>query len=514
MKKRWFLYTALAAALAASPSTVLADEATPSDAQTAQEKPWGWKQDEDGRWYYQEKNGDRLTDQWIRTEKGYHFYVDSDGYMAVDTIIEDDGDLYYVDVNGCRVTNQWVSRPNEDDECDQDVNVLWYYFGRHGKAENTEGKTVYIPNSSGERQKYFFDEDGHMLSGWQRITKPNGETKIYYLGNENQGYAHMMWQYLQPDYDFMEDTDEDYDGYEMFYFGWNGEMTYGEESEIEGEHYLFDQNGVRLTGWQPGITPTDPALGINKYYDLETGARASGWLFAFDPDSEETGDPHWFYCDEDDGFLFNEGGKDSDVENEEGDGGRLAFKRIDGRTYFFDDRGRLLTGLIATDGTDLGESPFTEADWENYTDAGAIGKGASKKPAGIYYLSQKESTLGQMEENGKLVLRDGGQRYDYYISTSGKAFANALVDGCIYGPDGLRIDSEGGWELVTLDFDVYDESGFRKGDLKEDAQPVIAAGTDVIVNASGKVKEKGSLKVDGVRYQITDYAAVEEEEED
>ena len=43
---------------------------------------------------------------------------------------------------------------------------------------------------------------------------------------------------------------------------------------------------------------------------------------------------------------------------------------------------------------------------------------------------------------------------------------------------------------------------------------MIAAGTDVIVNASGKVKEKGSLKVDGVRYQITDYAAVEEEEED
>ena len=222
MKKRWFLYTALAAALAASPSTAWAAQedgtqtASPSDAAAQEEKAWGWKQEEDGRWYYLERSGERLTDDWIRTENGYYFYLDSDGYMVTDTIIEDGDDLYYVDVNGCRVTNQWVSRPNEDDECEQDVHTLWYYFGRHGRAERTEGKTVYIPNSSGERQKYFFDDDGHMLTGWQSITNSSGDVDTYYLGDENQGYAHLMWQYIQPDYEFMEETDEDYDGDEMF----------------------------------------------------------------------------------------------------------------------------------------------------------------------------------------------------------------------------------------------------------------------------------------------------------
>lgn len=511
MKKRWFLYTALAAALAASPSTAWAAQedgtqtASPSDAVAQEEKAWGWKQEEDGRWYYLERSGERLTDDWIRTENGYYFYLDSDGYMVTDTIIEDGDDLYYVDVNGCRVTNQWVSRPNEDDECEQDVHTLWYYFGRHGRAERTEGKTVYIPNSSGERQKYFFDDDGHMLTGWQSITNSSGDVDTYYLGDENQGYAHLMWQYIQPDYEFMEETDEDYDGYEMFYFGWDGKMTYGEESELENEHYIFDENGVRLTGWQPGITPTDPALGINKYYDTETGIRASGWLFAYDPDSEETGDPHWFYCDEDDGLLYNEGGRDS-----EGEGG-LSFKKIDGHTYFFDNRGRLITGLIDTENQAIDESPFTENGWEEYF--GDIGKGGTKKPAGIYYLSQNESTLGQMEEDGKLTLRDGGEAYHYYISTSGKAYANALVDGCIYGADGVRIERESGWELITLEDDVYEESSFRRGDLEEDAKPVIAAGTDVAINASGKVRKDGTVKIDGVRYEISNYAAQEAEEE-
>src|SRR5699024_1846860 len=120
-----------------------------------------------------------------------------------------------------------------------------------------------------------------------------------------------------------------------------------------------------------------------------------------------------------------------------------------------------------------------------------------------------ESTLGQMEEDGKLTLRDGGEAYHYYISTSGKAYANALVDGCIYGADGVRIERESGWELITLEDDVYEESSFRRGDLEEDAKPVIAAGTDVAINASGKVRKDGTVKIDGVRYEISDYAAQE-----
>ncbi len=493
MRRKIILWAALAALSAAQPMTVLAAEGT--------EK--GWHQESDGRWYYLNKDGERKTETWIHEDSGY-YYLDADGYMAVDSIIDDGSDIYYVDIYGCRIASRWVSRPNEDNACDQDVDTLWYYFNDRGRAEKEAGKIVTIKNASGGDEWYTFDEDGHMLSGWQRITNSKGETNIYYMGDENQGFAHLMWQYLEPDYDFMENPDEDYDSYEMFYFGWDGKMSYAKESNLEGEHYYFDENGVRLTGWQPGITPSDPDFAVNKYYSEETGIRASGWLYAYDQDDgDENGDPHWFYCDPKSGYVFNEGGKDSDDQ--------LAFKRIDGDFYFFDEKGRMISGLIATDGTDLHDNPFAAEDYEQYQ--GDIGKGNSARPAGIYYLSLEESSLGELETDGKLELKDGDERYSYYLSASGRAYTNALINGSIYGSDGLRLESDdGSWQLLTLEEDVYAKSAFVRGTLKEDAQPLLTAGTDVAVSKSGKVKKSGTIKIDEVKYTVDSYAAVEAED--
>lgn len=471
----------------------------------------GWQQEEDGRWYYLSADGSRKTDEWVRGADGSQYYLDGDGYMKTSSVIRDGDRIYYVDENGVRVKNRWASESNAEAEvdCDQDdVDTLWYYFGADGRAKNTPNKPVRL-KENGEEYKYFFDEDGHMLSGWQQIENKDGNYDTYYLGTQDEGYAHMRWQYLIPNEDLLKNAqDYDYDGYEMFYFGWDGIMSYNEESNLEGCYFRFDENGVMSTGWLPGIDvePGDLNFGVNKYYDKVTGARASGWLYTWDPDDDESGDTYWFYCDKKDGQIYNEGGKD-------GDGG-LAFKKIDGKTYFFDENGHMIYGLIATDGTELGDNPFVESEFE--LAVGAIGQNGKTKPAGIYYLSQKEESLGQLQRDGALRLRDGSETYDYYLSGCGRAYTNALIKGCVYGEDGLKITVDSGKEVITLDQNIYEKSAFVDGGDPEEsgADPVIPAGSKVIINKSGKLTKKGKVKIEGTRYLVENYIAVEDPDQD
>ena len=51
-----------------------------------------------------------------------------------------------------------------------------------------------IPFINGK--KYFFDDEGRMMSGWL-----TDDGNIYYLGEENEGWAYTGWQYLEPDED-------------------------------------------------------------------------------------------------------------------------------------------------------------------------------------------------------------------------------------------------------------------------------------------------------------------------
>lgn len=460
----------------------------------------GWKQ-EDNKWVYLKADGTKVTDTWIREPYGKFYYLDSDGYMAVNQFIEDGSDLYYADETGNRARCRWASASNAEREWDEEVDTIWYYFDKNGKAVKDEGKALNL-NENGTARKYFFDSDGHMLSGWQEITNASNETNIYYLGDENQGYAHLLWQYLAPDEDmFQTDEHDDYDVYEMFYFGYDGKMTRSSESKLEGERFLFDANGVRVTGWQPGIVPTSSEQGINKYYDEKTGARAKGWLYAYDPEEGEGGEPHWYYCDKKTGLVYNEGGKDS------GAAGGLAYKRIQGKTYFFDTRGHMLTGLISTDGTQISDTSFCDDGFERVE--GDIGSSTRCLSAGIYYLSQNENSLGQLQTDGELKLTGGTDRLVYYMDKDGRAYTNALIDGKLYGTDGTRIQSDNGWDIVTVEEDIYKASDYSGADLKENAKPAITAGNSVIVNNSGKLKKNGKVKLDGVTYQVKNYVVTE-----
>ena len=89
----------------------------------------------------------------------------------------------------------------------------------------------------------------------------------------------------------------------------------------------------------------------------------------------------------------------------------------------------------SADGIFHGSSYSLRKQWKD----SKIGSSTRCLPAGIYYLSQKENSLGQLQTDGELKLTGGTDRLAYYMDKDGRAYTNTLVDGKVYGPDGTRI---------------------------------------------------------------------------
>ena len=469
-----------------------------------------WEQEGED-WVYLDKDGDKVTDTWKKSGSNW-FYLDSDGYMAKDTIVisGSDDDKYYVDANGAKVTNTWVSVDNSDDnECadQEDVSTIWYFFGSDGKAKKADaGKKVFTNIPHGEnmdkKSTFAFDEDGHMLSGWQDIELSNG-TYRYYFGEENEGWAYLGWQYLEkPEYDNFEDVNP-FEDEAWFWFGTNGRAARNATKHINGQYYTFSESGAMDDKWvqgTPGISkPTAQiATDADAFYTEDIGHRRTGWMYTYDPDDvDEEGDEYWFYLNNK-GEAFNDRAKDTKKVDARGkvlvdynaDASKVldptsvasdvAAKVIKNKTYLFDENGRMVKGL-----RDI--------------DAPVLRQGGKDLEAGIYYFSNEGgSGEGQMM-TGKQTIDDEGDKYTYYFNKAGKAEQNALIKGSVYGVDGKRLEAEAGskYEVMITEADIYD-----------DGKVVIPANTSIIVNTNGTVKKNAStVDVDGTKYSVKNYVA-------
>ncbi len=213
----------------------------------------GWNQEGD-KWIYLDREGNRVTQEW-KKDNGESYYLDENGVMAVSRIVEDgDEDIYYVDASGRRVKNQWISMANDDGVKvnDEQVTVLYYYFGDNGKACRADGGKEWQEKTI-EGKRYFFDSEGLMGSGWIEI-----DDKIYYCGEQNDGSAATGWKYLEP----KEDTtvDHDYESYEWYHFTSSGRLQKAAPGgtitvSIDNGKYTLDENGV----WLPGDGKADAA---------------------------------------------------------------------------------------------------------------------------------------------------------------------------------------------------------------------------------------------------------------
>ena len=471
-----------------------------------------WDQ-EDGEWVYLDRNGDKVTDEWKKSN-GYWYYLDEDGYMAKDRVIEDDDDKYYVDSNGVRVTNAWVSMDNDDllddDDQSEEIDTVWMYFDGNGKAlgcDTTNGEIKKLSYGDGATGYFIFNEDGYMLSGWQRWSKSGDSEKLYYLGGQNEGWARTGWQYLtiDPDIDAFNGINEDDDNYndeEWFYFKSDGKAVENEDRSINGRTYIFDEYGRMLDLW---VYASDASAAYTNengsstatnsaYFTEDEGGRGKNWIYAYPQTDYDdySDDPYWFYLDsngkpfratDDNSRLYAVGAAyrvddDNVTDNTDPEyNGEVGARSIKSETCLFNSKGVMLTGLYWLGGEDEGN-----------TDS-LVFKGTSttSMDPGYYYFSTEDGSVeGQMITNKKVTIEVDGEDEQYYFKKSGQAYTNTIISGTVYGADGKRVDDYGDgstYQIVYLEDDLYE---------KGETEPAVKAGNYILLNENGKIKKSGT----------------------
>ena len=406
----------------------------------------GWVE-EDGTWYYYDKDGSRVEDEWKKSGDNW-FWLNGDegGAMATDMLVEDDDDTYYVDANGVMVTNTWVKVVNEDQDDDDDpAEYRYYYMQNSGKAYKAgdSGKTKF---KTIDGKKYAFDEDGKMLYGWVNeddstlaSDDSDWETATYYMGSWEDGSLKTGWQKITV-YDQDEDDDYDY----WFNFKSNGKKRFNEsdskdifEKKINGKHYAFDNRGVMTYEWT--LTTTSDAATISNwlYFNSpEDGARATkGWFKVVAPDKD--GDDNTF---KDYSNLENPTFAKGDAEDENerwyyaNSDGELyvgQIKKIKGKYYGFapegNKAGSMLTGLCALrvdnsgnitklwardmDSDDLDDAMNGEGDFDGF---------GSDTNDTLYYFGNNEDSDGALK-TGSVSVNLDGDNYQFQFSKTGGA---------------------------------------------------------------------------------------------
>ncbi len=379
----------------------------------------GWVE-EDGQWYYYNKDGSRAEDEWKKSGNNW-YWLDSEngGAMATDKLIDDNNNTYYVDSNGVMVSNTWVKIVNEDqDENTDPAEYRYYYMQSNGKAykagtsNETKLKTI-------DGKKYAFDADGKMLYGWVDLNSEmkHGESEwkeaTYYFGGWEDGSMKTGWQKINV-YDAKGDEDDDAD--KWFYFNSNGKRFELKDEDattktlatkkINGKTYGFDEYGVMSYEWRQAASGSD--------------ASASNWGYFRSPEDGARVTKGWFKVVPDEAFDL----KNSDEENEKwyysnGDGTLVTseIKKINGKYYAFDDKGVMLKGLVqlttengtivSVDDDDVDADELDDLIEADYVDG-----------LNLYYFGDEND--GAMKTGSTTVKLDGDS-YAFHFATTGGA---------------------------------------------------------------------------------------------
>lgn len=239
------------------------------------------------------------------------------------------------------------------------------------------------------------------------------------------------------------------------------------------------------------------------FYTYDDGHQKSGWAYVYE-NSDMEGDEAWFYLvSSNKNTAFNaygaKGGSSDDIQKyKEGyttDGSakaKTAAKVIKGKTYLFDENGKMQTGVFKIE---AGDSVVREGGSGNLT-------------AGIYYFDKNSGSGQGAMATGKTTVTYDGDDYAYYFQGDGKAYTNILKDGSIYDDYGVRVEAEDGnsYSLVEIGSNSY------LSEVKIDKKTY--DGGTFVVSASGKAKKSGTVTIDGVKYKVEGYFVVKATDKD
>lgn len=348
----------------------------------------GWAQ-EGSDWVYYDANNNKVRNEWRKGADDKWRYLGQNGAMLTSTIVDYQ---YYVDSEGIMAANVWKQITDSQ-------GTYWYYFLESGKMVTDGWKEI-----NGNR--YFFDTDGKMMTGWVDDDK-------YYC--DSDGHMVTGWKQLPDSRDKDTDCPSGTDGASThwYYLGSSGkkvEPTDGNfiEKRIENNRFCFDVNGAMVTGWVN--TTGDENISGYKYYNTD-GSLRTGWYSLYPP--EELADNYqnaveWFYFSSNGSVAYDEDGIFTEKD----------IKRINSKRYLFNKYGTPVYGLIKV------YTDEAQSDWNTYYFGTAAQSSAQKGQMSIteedgtkstfYFADSCAGITGiknhYMYYKGKLVKAEVGSR--------------------------------------------------------------------------------------------------------
>ncbi|MGN0404098.1 MAG: hypothetical protein ACI4F1_02635 [Bariatricus sp.] len=293
-------------------------------------------------WYYATDDGSVYTDCY-QTIDGKLYGFDANGLMYKKRwITKSSKTALYADENGVITQDGWFNVITQDGD-GNDVNN-WYYADSAGyvrRSDESRWRTI-----NGER--YYISGSGRASTGWV-------DDKIAYCGED--GAALKGWQYLEIPEDWIKDSDylsdyvSDHEERAYFYF----DLSTGKKKhsvsgrykvlEVEGKKYCFDNYGIMQTGWVKYASKSPAAAGYRYFEKEDAGESALGspilsqWRYLECPEDLDTVDTEgWYYFDSD-GYAYTAPA-----------GKEYAIRKIDGKSYLFDEYGIAHRGLVELNG--------------------------------------------------------------------------------------------------------------------------------------------------------------------
>ena len=299
----------------------------------------------DGNWYYLNNNGDMRETGWFNQD-GNWYYITSTGARSYNELLEIAGQKYLFDKDGKMLTGYQV------------FNGKKMFFADSG-ALQTAGKPSTWQKISSDW--YFYDEDGLKTIGKKNI---NGST--YYFNQE--GVMQTGWAFVDGHWNYFASSGAMKTGWvkdqdTWYYLDKDGIMLTGKQ-DINGTRYYLNASGAMQTGWK--------WLENNWYYYANSGAMKTGWI----KDNEK-----WYYLNQD-GIM------------------QTGKQEINGTRYYLNTSGAMQTGW-----------QWLDKHWHYYADSGAMKTGWLKDQGTWYYLEDQEGIMlvGFQQVDGK----------QYYFSASG-----------------------------------------------------------------------------------------------
>lgn len=401
----------------------------------------GWEQS-GSDWIYIDNNNSRVRNEWKQGADSKYYWLNSEGVMLKNSFV-DDGN-YYVGSDGAAIVNSWK-------QIEAEGRKFWAYFDNKGKVVRNSWKKI-------SDIWYYFDDEGHMATGWV-------DNNNYYLGENGAMYT--GWHKLMPP-DQNSDSnrpaspgDQGLDNdKKWYYFGSNGKKyvpssSFGEK-KIGENKYAFDSSGAMVVGWVNVVDTTNDIITDYRYYNSD-GTIRKGWYAIQPPDalsSQYDDEVEWFY-------FNNQGVPHASGSNELKANDMI---KISNKYYLFAKNGNPTTGLrkVYTDNSG------------NYS---------------AYYFGGSDESFAH---TGKVNVKqsDGTTETYYFQEGSGKGFTGVRDSSLYYKGRIQRADNDTRYVVISL----RDEAS--------------GAYTNYVVNTSGKIVRSLTVKnADKVEYK-TDASGV------